>query len=82
MIKAVIDRFEGDMAVLLVGDDGERKDVARNLLPKKAKEGHWLLIEIRDSKVISAKIDLEETARVQERIAEKLARLRRGDHRK
>jgi len=79
-MKAVIDRFEGDMAVLLVGDNEERMEVSREILPKKSKEGLWLKINLQDGKVISAEIDSEETEHAKQRIAEKLARLRSGDH--
>lgn len=43
-MKAVIDRFEGDYAVLLVGDAEEKRDVPRNQLPPGAKEGSWLIV--------------------------------------
>lgn len=43
-MKAVIDRFEGDYAVLLVGDAEEKRDVPRNQLPPGAKEGSWLFV--------------------------------------
>jgi len=38
-------------------------------------------VDIEDGKVLSAIIDEEETARAKQRIAEKLERLRRGEHR-
>jgi hypothetical protein len=41
-MKAIIDRFEGDMAVVLIGEDKIHLDVPRKLLPKNAKEGSWL----------------------------------------
>jgi tRNA/tmRNA/rRNA uracil-C5-methylase (TrmA/RlmC/RlmD family) len=78
--KAVIDRFEGNLAVLLLKDGQQQLVVPRKSLPRWAKEGHWLQVEIENSEVHSAEIDKEETARVKERIAEKLARLRRGEH--
>jgi hypothetical protein len=81
MMKAVIDRFEGNVAVLIVGEDEKRMDVPQKLLPRNAREGYWLQVEIADGEVRSAVIDEEETARVKQRIAEKLERLRRGEHR-
>jgi hypothetical protein len=36
-------------------------------------------VEIENGQVVRAVVDEEETARAKERIAEKLARLRRGD---
>ena len=79
-MKAVIDRFEGAFAVLVVGEDEQRLNVPRKLLPEQSKEGSWLQVEIQNGEVVSAVMDEEETANAQQRIAEKLARLRRGDH--
>ena len=81
-VKAVIDRFEGDIAVLIVGDDEKRMEVSRKLLPKKAKEGHWLQVEIENGVIGGVIIDEEETNKAKLRIAEKLERLRQGDHKK
>ncbi len=41
-IKSVIDRFESDFAVLLVGDEEIQVDFPKKLLPEGAKEGDWL----------------------------------------
>lgn len=79
--KAVIDRFEEDQAVLLVGDKERKLVVPRQSLPKGAKEGHWLKVELEGNNLVSAAIDQEETAKAKQRIAEKLARLRKGEHR-
>lgn len=79
-MKAVIDRIEGEFAVLIVGDDEQHLNVLKKLLPKPSKEGSWLQVEIQNGEVISAVIDEEETANAKQRIADKLARLRRGDH--
>ena len=43
-MKAVIDRFEGDHAVVLFGDDELKVDIPRQLLPPGAKEGSWLKV--------------------------------------
>ena len=79
-MKSVIDRFEGKFAVLIVGDDEQRINVLKSLLPRQSREGSWLQVEIQNGEVISAVMDEEETANAKERIAEKLARLRRGNH--
>ena len=81
MMKAVIDRFEGEYAILILGEDERRINVLRKVLPKKAREGLWLQVEIRDGEVCDITIDDKETERARQRIAEKLERLRRGDHR-
>jgi hypothetical protein len=51
MMKAVIDRVEGDLAVVLVGEKGEFKlNLPLSLLPEGCKEGDVLNISIeRDS---------------------------------
>jgi len=81
-VKAVVDRFEGNKAVILVGDEEEQLVVDRAQLPPDTREGHWLRVEVRDDILTRAEIDEEETARVKARIATKLDRLRRGEHRK
>jgi hypothetical protein len=80
MMKAVIDRFEGRFAVLIVGEDEQRMNVLKKRLPRQSKEGDWLQVEIQNGEIISAAMDKEETASAEQRIAEKLARLRQGDH--
>jgi hypothetical protein len=67
--------------VLLVGDGSRRLNVSRQSLPKGIKEGTWLRVELDGDKLHSAEIDAEETERAKQRIAEKLNRLRRGEHR-
>lgn len=79
--NAVIDRFEGDLAVLLVGELERQVVVARSALPQGSREGHWLQVEFAGDKLVSAAIDEAGTARAKERIAQKLERLRRGEHR-
>ena len=80
--KAVIDRFEEGFGVLIIGEgDNERHiNVPKELLPKGAKEGHWLQVEMQGDQLVSAVIDKEETARARARIQEKLNRLRSGDY--
>ncbi len=79
-MKAVIDRFEGKYAVLILGEGERQLNVPRNLLPKEAKEGSWLQVEIENESLLSAALDEAETDNAKQRIAEKLERLRRGDH--
>jgi hypothetical protein len=81
-MKAVIDRFEGDWAVLILEGSQERVNAPRRTLPKESKEGSWLQVEMEEGKVRKAVLDEEEMARVKKRIEEKLERLRRGEHRK
>lgn len=77
---AVIDRYEGQMAVLLVGKEQRVLDIPRASLPHDARPGVWLQIELDGETLVKATVDAEATAAAQARIAEKLARLRRGEH--
>ncbi len=79
-MKVVIDRFEGDFAVLIAKEDERRLNVLKKLLPQQSKEGSWLQVDVQNGEVISAEMDEEETANAKQRIADKLALLRRGDH--
>jgi len=78
--KAMIDRFEGDLAVLLVGEEQDRLEVNKIMLPTGAKEGDWLQVEVKDDRVFSATADPEGTADAKNRILDKLGILREGKH--
>lgn len=78
--QGVIDRFEGEYAVILVGQAQRPLDVARAILPPTAREGDWLRIQFVDHQVTAIALDPETTAAVRRRIQAKLARLRRGEH--
>jgi hypothetical protein len=78
--KAVIDRFEGDKAVLLVGEEEDKLIVPRASLPPGVKEGQWLQVDVEDDRILAAALDEDETIKAKKRIAEKLARLRRGQY--
>lgn len=67
-MKAVIDRFEGDYAVVLFGEEEIKVDIPRVLLPAEAKEGSWLKV--------SFKLDEEETKKREERIKGLLEKLK------
>jgi len=67
-MKAVIDRFEGDYAVVLFGDEEIRADVPRALLPPGAREGSWLKV--------SFELDPEGEAEQRERISKLLDKLK------
>lgn len=43
-VQAIIDRFEGDLAVLLAGDEEQQVLWPRQLMPADAKEGDLLAI--------------------------------------
>lgn len=78
--QAIVDRFEGSYAVLLIGESRRLLDVPRQHLPLHTQEGTWLQVEVRDDQLVAAEIDDAATAAARQRIQDKQARLRRGDH--
>lgn len=78
--RAVVDRFEGPYAVLLIGDARRPMDVLRQHLPPHTREGSWLQVQVVDDQLVAAEIDDDATEAARRRIQEKQARLRRGDH--
>lgn len=68
-MKAVIDRFEGDYAVVLFGDEEIKVDIPKSLLPGDSKEGSWLKV--------SFELDMEETKKREDRIQSKLEKLKK-----
>lgn len=78
--SAVIDRFEGELAVLVIAGQRDGVDVPRDRLPPGARPGQWLQIEMVEGQVVSATIDHDATAAARRRIEQKLGRLRRGEH--
>jgi hypothetical protein len=71
-MKAIIDRFEEDKAVLLVGEDEDVKVVfPKEYLPKEAEEGDYLSVDI------SIDMEATEAARAE---AEALLKELKGDN--
>ena len=42
-MRAVVDRFESDFAILLFEEKEIKVDFPRELLPEEVKEGDWLI---------------------------------------
>ena len=80
MQSAVIDRFEGEYAVLLVAGSNTPINVLRQDLPEDLREGDYLKIELDNGKVIQVEYDRQSTEAARQRIQAKLDRLRRGEH--
>ena len=68
-MKAVIDRFEGEYAIALFGEDEIKVDIPKVSLPEGSKEGSWLKV--------SFELDLEETKSREDRIKSKLDKLKK-----
>ncbi len=67
-MKAVIDRFEGDYAVVLFGDEEIKVDIPKKLLQEGAQEGNWLKV--------SFELDQEGTQEQKEKIQDLLEKLK------
>lgn len=68
-LRAVIDRFEGDLAVVLVGDEEYRLGVPRRFLPPGAREGDVL--------TLGWEVDRRETEARRERVRSLIEELKR-----
>jgi hypothetical protein len=64
-IKAVLDRFEDDKAVLLLGDEETAVNWPRRLLPDEAAEGHviWLTATVDEEATSKARAEAEDLLR-------------------
>jgi hypothetical protein len=79
VIKAVVERFDGDTAIIETAGGTEYR-LNRAQLPKGCKVGHHLQMEIEEGDVKRIEIDADATSQAQERIDDLMDRLRRGDH--
>ena len=70
-LRAVVDRIEGKMAVLLVGDEGYRVVLPRSFLPDDAEEGVVLKFLIE--------VDAAATEEAKRRVRDLIDRLSRGE---
>lgn len=59
MISAYIDRFEGDLAVLLLGDEMKKVNFPREFLPAEVSEGDYLKMDISDDKEATEQAEQE-----------------------
>ena len=79
-MKAILHRYEHALAILILGDTDQRLKVSAQLIPMQAKAGDWLEVEIQNDQLLSAFLNDSETGIAAQRIADKLAHRRRGDH--
>jgi hypothetical protein len=77
--KAVVDRFEENQAVLLMGEEQETLVVLRSSLPAEVKEGDWIKVNIDDDKEYCFTIDHQTTTETKKRMLRKLNNLRKGN---
>lgn len=80
MKSAQIDRIEGEWAVVFIEGEKQPVNIRVSDLPERAGEGDYLLIEMREGEVVDVALDADGKAKAEQRIQDKLERLRRGDH--
>ena len=66
MISAYLDRFEGDLAVLLLGDEEKKVNFPRSFLPEGISEGKYLKLEIEPDAEADARAEQEALELLQE----------------
>ncbi|WP_408956169.1 DUF3006 domain-containing protein [Natroniella sp. ANB-PHB2] len=67
-MKAVVDRLEGDYAILLVGEEEIKVDLPQKLLPAETTPGTWLKFSLQ--------IDQETTTDKEREIGDLIDRLK------
>jgi Protein of unknown function (DUF3006) len=86
IIKASLDRFEGDFAVIYSDKDNKKFVVPRTLIDSSSdsgiqqKEGTRVLLYIEDTEIIKVDINKEFTKQARRRIRNKLKRLLSREH--
>lgn len=76
-VKASLDRFEGNKAVIYSDRDNRKFDVSREMLGTDAKPGMRLVLHLDGNVVSSVEIDKQTTSDAKDRIRQKYLRLRR-----
>lgn len=71
MLNAVIDRFEEDKAILLIGEAEQKVVFPRSLLDNKLKEGDYIILNIQ--------YDRESTEKAREEIQDILNSLNKDN---
>jgi hypothetical protein len=78
-INAVIERFDGDIAVIETAK-GDEYRVHKSQLPKGCHVGHHLQMMMRDGQIIQVTLDEEAIMQTKKSIDELMEKLRRGEH--
>ncbi|GAJ99748.1 DUF3006 domain-containing protein [Geomicrobium sp. JCM 19055] len=75
--RAVLDRIEDGIAVLLVGKNEQEYHVKENELPQGASDGVVLDVQITNDQIVDIAINHEETADQKARISAKMNQLKK-----
>ncbi len=76
--RAVIDRIESGIAVLLVGPAGGRHELDATLLPEGAGDGDVVMVTVEGAAIVAGEIDRKLTDARCADAEQQLARLRKG----
>lgn len=79
VIRASVDRFEGEFAVVYSDEDDRRFDIPLQLL-SAIKPGSRVLVSLENDSIQSVEEDKEATDDARDRIKRKYQRLREGHH--
>ena len=79
VIRASLDRIEGEIAVVYSDNDGRKFDVPLKSV-KDAKPGMRLQLHIENDQIKHIEIDKEATERARDRIRKKYNKLLQGRH--
>ncbi|HEX9677183.1 DUF3006 domain-containing protein [Nitrososphaera sp.] len=79
IIKASLDRFEGDFAVVYSDDDSRKFDVPKAMV-SELKAGSRILVYFENESVVKVVLDTRETNEARKRIMKKYRSLKNGQH--
>jgi bifunctional DNA-binding transcriptional regulator/antitoxin component of YhaV-PrlF toxin-antitoxin module len=77
VVKASLDRVEGNYAVVYSDSDRRKFDIPREILPKGIKPGNRVILTLDGDKVAKVIVDKKATEEARDRIKEKYEKLRR-----
>lgn len=77
IVRASLDRFEGEYAVIYSDADTRKFDVPIGILGKDMKPGVRLLLHLDGGQITKVETDIRETENAKDRIKRKYARLAR-----
>ena len=80
VVKASLDRLEGDYAVIYSDADAKKFDIPRMMLPKDAQPGTRLILQVDGDNIEKVTVDEKATEDAKDRIRRKYEKLRRGKH--
>ena len=75
-VKGMLDRFEGNKAVLLVEELNKEWIIERDQLPTGSKKGNWFTLEISGDKISSISMDHQLTEKKSQKVDDLMQTIR------